>query len=75
MKLGDYQRMAEKNRMLYPVGTIVELISMDDCNAVPEGTRGVVALVDDVGTVHVDWDNGQKLGVCTEVDVIRKVAI
>lgn len=28
------------------------------------GAEGTVAMVDAVGTVHVDWDSGEKLGLC-----------
>jgi hypothetical protein len=27
------------------------------------GTEGTVATVDDLGTVHVDWDDGSRLGM------------
>jgi hypothetical protein len=27
------------------------------------GVEGTVATVDDLGTVHVDWDDGSRLGV------------
>jgi hypothetical protein len=30
--------------------------------SVPPGTEGTVTFVDDLGTVHVDWDSGSKLG-------------
>jgi len=30
------------------------------------GTKGTVALVDSLGTIHVNWDNGSRLGVCPD---------
>lgn len=30
-------------------------------------------IVDDIGTIHVNWENGRRLGVCPDVDSIRKV--
>lgn len=36
----------------------------DNYTQLPPGTTGTVAMVDDMGTVHVDWDNGSKLGLC-----------
>lgn len=30
------------------------------------GAEGTVATVDDIGTVHVNWDDGGKLGVVTD---------
>lgn len=32
------------------------------------GKTGTVAFVDDKGTVHVDWDNGGRLGLIPSVD-------
>lgn len=52
----------------YPKGTVVELIEMDDTQAPPSGTRGVVEFVDDAGTIHVHWQNGSGLGLIPEED-------
>lgn len=64
--------MAKENRAKYPPGTRIMLLSMDDPHhPVPPGTRGTVEHVDDAGTIHMKWDNGRSLGICTEVDSIR----
>lgn len=48
----------------YPKGTRIRLICMEDPFApVYPGTEGTVRIVDDMGTIHVDWDNGRRLGV------------
>lgn len=60
-------------RELYPVGSRVELVYMEDMHAPPAGTRGTVRHVDDIGTVHVAWDNGSSLGAAYMEDVIQKV--
>lgn len=39
----------EQYRREYPVGCSVELVSMDDFQAPPIGTRGTVRGVDDAG--------------------------
>ena len=57
----------------YKRGDRVKLIKMDDIQAPPVGTQGTVRFVDDIGTVHVSWDNGSSLGAAMGVDVIRKV--
>ena len=57
----------------YPPGTQIELVSMEDPDAVPPGTKGTVDFVDAVGTIHVTWENGRTLGVCPDVDRVRKV--
>lgn len=57
----------------YPQGCRVELVKMDDMQAPPAGTCGTVAYVDDIGTIHVNWDNGSSLGVVFGEDVCRKL--
>ena len=59
----------------YPPGTTVELVSMEDDYAVPAGTKGAVKFVDDIGTLHVDWENGRTLGICPDVDHFRKIDV
>jgi hypothetical protein len=42
---------------------------MDDpYRPVPKGTYGEVKYVDDIGTIHTSWENGQGLGVTLEDD-------
>lgn len=56
-------------------GTRIELIEMTDPYApVEPGTRGTVAVVDDLGTVFVDWDNGRSLGRVPGEDSWRVLA-
>lgn len=53
----------------YPQGTIVECIEMnDEYSPVPTGTHGVVNSVDDIGSIHVNWENGSTLALIEEVD-------
>jgi len=50
-------------------GMRIRLISMvDDPNPVSPGTEGTIRLVDDIGTIHVRWDDGRQLGVIPGVD-------
>ena len=53
----------ERIRKQYPVGTRVELLKMEDCQAPPVGTKGTVTGVDDIGSLLVSWDNGSSLHV------------
>ena len=65
----------EKIQKCYPKGTRVRLIRMDDMQAPPAGCLGTVRLVDDIGTIHVSWDNGSSLGVVYGVDEIERINI
>lgn len=55
--------IVEKLKKEYPKGALVELIYMDDVLAPPLGTIGTVEHVDDIGSIHVKWDNGSSLAV------------
>ncbi len=63
----------ERVRRLYPQGTRIELVAMDDVQAPPVGTKGTVRGVDDTGSLLVDWDNGSGLNVIYGVDVVKKL--
>lgn len=64
----------EKLREMYPIGTRVELFSMNDpFTKLMPGEQGTVQFVDDIGTVFVNWDCGSGLGVAYGEDVIRKI--
>ena len=59
----------ERYKRLYPVGTRIKLISMDDPYApIESGMTGTVSFVDDMGTLHMKWDNGRTLGICPDAD-------
>ena len=60
-------------RQKYPAGTRVELIRMDDPQALPDGTKGTVIGVDDTGSLLMDWDNGSGLNVIYGVDRVQIV--
>ena len=48
----------------YPPGTRIRLNSMSDpWSPVPEGTEGTVDMVDDIGQLHMKWDNGRTLAL------------
>lgn len=61
-------------REKYPEGTLVKLNKMDDpVRPVPPGTVGKVRCVDDAGTIHVSWENGQSLGLVSGADSFDKL--
>ena len=53
------------------VGKRVELIYMNDKQAPAAGTKGTVRRVDDMGTIHVNWDNGSSLGLVDGEDTFK----
>lgn len=66
------QSVPEKE--MYPEGTRIELNVMNDPFApVPSGTRGTVDYVDDMGQIHMRWDNGRTLALVPGEDSFRKL--
>jgi hypothetical protein len=52
------------------MGKRVKCIWMDDpYHPVPPQTKGTVDHVDDIGTLHVKWDNGSTLGLVPHSDI------
>ncbi len=70
--------LAAQRQARYPAGTRLRLVRfapsdwVDDNQAVPAGTQGDVTFVDDMGTIHVQWNNGSTLGL-TERDQFEVV--
>jgi hypothetical protein len=58
---------------LYPVGCRVQLDRMNDKQAPPEGTKGTVSGVDDIGSIMVAWDNGSSLSVVYGEDLCHRI--
>lgn len=58
-------------REKYKKGVKVELIQMDDPQAPPIGTKGTVEFVDDIGTIHIAWENGSSLGLIPGLDKFK----
>jgi len=70
MKIANREMVAAL-RSRYPAGTRVELISMNDPQAPPAGTKGTVRGVDDIGSILISWDNGSGLNAIPGEDVIK----
>lgn len=58
-------------RKKYPKGTRIKLVFMNDFRAIKPGTKGTVNHVDDMGTIHVNWDDGRRLGLIYDEDVFN----
>ncbi len=68
------REIIEALREAYPIGCRIELLSMNDPQAPPIGTRGTVTGVDDIGSIMVSWDNGSGLSVAYGEDQCKVVA-
>lgn len=66
------ERVAQLRKQ-YPKGTKIELLEMDDVQAPPVGTVGIVQGVDDLGSLLVRWENGSSLSVIDGVDRVKKI--
>jgi hypothetical protein len=67
-------RMAKVYKERYPKGTRLELISMEDPYApIESGTQGTVEFVDDMGQIHMRWDNGRTLALIPNEDEFKEV--
>lgn len=66
------RRKAEYLKKVYLPGTRIVLNSMgDDPRPIQSGMRGTVEAVDDIGTVHCEFDNGRRLGLIEGEDDFR----
>ena len=75
--MNDWQRMTSKAKVykeMYPKGTRIELIDMDDPYApIESGTKGTVEFVDDIGQIHMKWDNGRTLALIPGEDSFKVI--
>ena len=68
------RQQVEYYKVSYPLGTRIPLIHMgSDPRPVADDTRGTVRCVDDMGTIHCDFDNGRRLGIIPKEDLFRKL--
>jgi len=67
------ERELEKLRRRYQPGVLVVLDSMDDIQAPPPGSRGIVMGVDDMGSILVRWENRSTLSLIPGADSFHTV--
>lgn len=72
MYLEMEQKKIESLRKRYPKGTKICLDAMDGEKQMPSGLRGEVFSVDDIGQIHVQWENGSTLALLPGVDQFHK---
>ena len=66
--------LVQRMKDTYRPGTRIELDFMgEDPRPIAPGTRGTVRIVDDIGTVHCDFDNGRHLGLAPGEDSFHRI--
>ena len=71
MKFPNKNYLAQLRKQ-YPIGTKIQLISMrDEKYPILPGTIGEVTHIDDMGSIHMKWQNGSSLALIPEVDSFR----
>ena len=74
MNYRQMEELARRYKDLFKAGDRIVLECMgDDPRPIKPGTRGTVRVVDDMGTVHCDFDNGRRLGLVPGEDSFRKL--
>ena len=61
----------EENTNIDPLakkGIRIRMVNMEDKSPVDEGLEGTIEQIDDLGTLHVRWDDGRMLGVIPGFD-------
>ena len=75
--MNEWNKLKNKAKMykeIYPKGTRIEVISMEnDPRPIEPGTKGTVDFVDSIGTIHCTFDNGRKLGLIPNEDQFKKI--
>lgn len=73
-KMERLHRQAKSYKEAYPPGTRILLLNMgSDPYPVEDNMRGTVMTVDDIGTLHCQFDNGRLLGIVPDEDCFRKL--
>jgi hypothetical protein len=69
-----HPEMLKQLKSYYTPGTRVMLLQMNDpYTKLQPGAKGTVTGVDDMGTIHVNWDSGSSLGVAYGEDSCKKI--
>jgi len=64
----------ERIKAKYPAGTRIKMLEdMDDKQPILAGTLGTVCFVDDIGNIHMKWDNGRSLALIEGVDAFEVI--
>ena len=67
-------RQVKSLKQQYPKGTMIRLHSMNNEPDMPEGLVGWVTHVDDIGQIHMAWENGRSLPLVASEDSFQVVS-
>lgn len=68
------ENLVKRMKETYKPGTRIQLDFMgDDPRPIPPGSKGTVKVVDDIGTVHCNFDNGRYLGLIPGEDAFHTI--
>ena len=68
------ENIVKRTKETYKPGTRIQLDFMgDDPRPIPPGTKGTVKVVDEIGTVHCNFDNGRYLGLIPGEDAFHTI--
>ena len=71
---GIHPELLKQLKEYYKPGSRVKLIQMRDAYTdLRQGDRGTVSFVDDIGSIHVNWDTGGSLAVLFREDQCVKI--
>ena len=58
-------------KKIFNPGMRIKLESMKDPHGLPDGSFGTVDFVDDIGQIHIKWDNGSTLALIYGEDIFQ----
>lgn len=67
------EKVIQERKECYSEGTRIKVIVKDESPDLPMGTLGTIQFVDDLGQIHVNWDNGSDLVLAYGEDIFTVV--
>lgn len=56
------------------IGNRIRLLyTNDEFTNLESGAQGTIRFIDDLGTIHIKWDNGSRLGLIPGIDKYERV--
>ena len=64
----------EEVKKRYSEGDWIQLIEMyDDPQSIESNTKGQIDFIDDIGQLHMKWENGRTLAIIPGVDKFKQI--